>query len=128
MKKQLITASLILCALITKAQPDRRQPPSMEDKIKHTNEFFQKEVGITAAKQKEVSEVFKSFFVAEDKVRKENPPPPPPAPPAKVKASMDKLIQERDAKLKQILTAEEFAKFKAKEKQMHPPPPPPPQN
>ena len=105
MKKNIIMVSLLAFVLATHAQ-ERRQPPTMEDKLKHTNEFFQKEVGIPTAKQQQVAEVFKTFFTEEDKVRKENPPPKPPPPPsAKVKASMDKLIAERDARLKKILSA-----------------------
>jgi len=120
MKKHVTTIAFLL-VVITAAAQERRKPPTVEEKIRHTNEFLKKEVGLPAAKQKQVDAIFKDFFTAEDKVRKDNPPPPPPP---GVKEAMDKLLQQRDAKLKQVLTAAEFSRFKEKEKQMHPPPPP----
>jgi hypothetical protein len=41
-----------------------------------------------------------------------------------VKEAMDKLVKDRDDKIKSILSDDQFKKFKEAEKKLHPPPPP----
>lgn len=127
MKKQIITASLLFFVIVTRAQQPQ-QPPSIEDRLKHTSEVLQKEVQPSAAQQSQIDAAFKVFFIAMDKLHKENPPPLPPPPDPKVKEAMDKLVKERDDKLKTILTEEQFKKYKEVEKKLLPPKPGSPDN
>ncbi len=122
MKKQIITAWLLLFVILTNAQ-EPPKPPSIEERLKKTNELLLKEVQLNDGQLNQVETVFKNFFEAMDKLRKDNPPPPPPPPDPKVKEAMDKLVKERDEKIKQVLTEDQFKKFKEAEKKLHPPKP-----
>jgi len=132
MKQLIIIAGFIAIAFIAKAQPPI--PPSIEERLKKTNEVIQKEVQPTAAQKAAIEAAFKTFFTNADKLRKENPPPPPPPPDPKVKEAMDKLVKERDESVKKVLTAAQYEKYKEAAKKLHPPgpgekngPPPPAQ-
>jgi hypothetical protein len=121
MKKMMIAAGSMLLALAVNAQqPAPPRQPSLEERLKRNKEILQKEVQPTAAQQSAIESVFKTFFAAADKVRKDNPPPPPDP---KVKAAMDKLAAERDASIKKILTEAQFKKYVEAEKKMRPPKP-----
>ena len=129
MKKNIVTVFALLFVLVLRAQetppgPPPLKPPSIEERLKRTNELFLKEVVLTESQQKEIELAFKSFFAAEDKLRKENPPPPPPPPDPKVKEAMDKLVKERDEQVKKVLSEEQFKKYKEAADKMHPPGPP----
>lgn len=135
MKKALITAASLLFVMVAMAQETSPQgkppgqpppPPSLEERLKKTNEMLQKEIKPNDMQQKALEDAFREFFVATDQVRKDNPPPPPPPPNPKVKEAMDKLVKERDDKIRKVLTDEQFKKFKEAEKTKHPHPPPPP--
>lgn len=133
MKKIILATGFLAFAIVARAQP---KPPSIEERLKHTNEILQKEVQPNASQKTAIENVFKTFFTAADKLRKDNPPPPPPPPDPKAKEAMDKLIKERDEKVKQVLTASKYEKYKEAAKKLHPPKPgeeigahlPPPQN
>jgi Spy/CpxP family protein refolding chaperone len=122
MKKILTGAGFLLFTLITNAQQPPN-PPTIEERLKRTDEVIQKEVQPTAEQKTAIESAFKNFFTAADKLRKDNPPPPPPPPDPKVKDAMDKLIKERDDKIKQVLTAEQYKKYTEAEKKLHPPRP-----
>ena len=125
MKRIIIGSALLLFTLATKAQeqPKPPKPPTVEERLKKTNEVLQKEVQPTAAQKAAIETAFKKFFTDADKLRKENPPPPPPPPDPKVKEAMDKLIKERDEAVKKILTPAQFEKYKVAAKKLHPPKP-----
>lgn len=136
MKRHLIAAGLVLFVIVAKAQPTGQpphQPPSIEERLKKTNEVLRNEVTLNATQQKAVEAAFKKFFAGADKLHKENPPPPPPPPDPKVKAAMDKLVQERDEEVKKVLSADQYKKYLEATKKLHPPKPggpdgpPPPQ-
>ena len=117
----MIAAGSMLFALAVRAQqPAPPRQPGMEERLKRTNEIMEKEVRPTAAQQASIESVFKTFFAAADKVRKDNPPPPPDP---KMKAAMDKLAAERDESIKKILTEAQFKKYVEAEKKMRPPKP-----
>ncbi len=131
MKKIIIIPALLFFALVVKGQPPK--PPSIEERLKRTNEVLQQEVQPNAAQKTAIETAFKKFFTDADKLRKDNPPPPPPPPDPKVKEAMDKLVKERDEAVKKILTAAQYEKYKAAAKKLQPPkpgerngPPPPP--
>jgi hypothetical protein len=137
MKKLIIAAGFVLFVTAAKAQPPQPPgPPSIEERLKRTNEVIQQEVQLTTAQKTSIESTFKTFFTAEDKLRKDNPPPPPPPPDPKVKEAMDKLVKERDESIKKILTEAQYQKYKEAAKKLQPPkpgekgkggPPPPPQ-
>lgn len=142
MKKYISAAILSLFVIVARPQqqgqqpPQPPKPPTIDERIKKTNEVLQKEVTLTDAQKTAVEKAFRNFFTAADKVRKDNPPPPPPPPDPKVKEAMDKLVKERDDAVKQILTVDQYNKYKEAVKKLHPPkpggpggpPPPPPSN
>lgn len=121
MKKTAIITSLLFIGFCATAQPPK--PPSMEEKLKHTNEIIKQEVQPNATQQAAIETAFKTFFTAEEKLRKDNPPPPPPPPDPKVKEAMDKLMKERDESIRKILTAAQYEKYKEAAKKLHPPKP-----
>lgn len=124
MKKMMIAAGSMLFALAVNAQqPVPPGQPSLEERLKRTNAILKKDVQPTNTQQAAIESVFKTFFAAADKLRKDNPPPPPPSPDPKVKAAMDKLAAERDANIKKILTEAQFKKYVEAEKKMRPPKP-----
>jgi len=134
MKKIILATGFLAFAIVTKAQPPK--PPSIEERLKHTNEILQKEVQPSASQKTAIENAFKTFFAAADKLRKDNPPPPPPPPDPKGKDAMEKLIKERDENVKKVLTAPQYEKYKEAAKKLHPPkpgegkdgPPPSPHN
>jgi len=135
MNKNILLTVLLLCVLTTIKAQQPLAPPTIEERLKRTNEVLQQELQFSATQQKAIEAAFKNFFTAEDKFRKDNPPPPPPPPDPKVKEVMDKLVKERDEAVKKILTAEQYKKYTEAAKKLHPPkpgekngPPPPPQN
>ena len=127
MKKIIIAAGLILFAVHVKAQQDKQhgppKPPSVEERLKHTNEVITKEVQPTANQKAAIEKIYKQFFADADALRKDNPPPPPPPPDKKVKEAMDKLVKERDESIEKILTDAQFKKYKEAAKKLHPPKP-----
>lgn len=108
--------------IVAKPQPPGQppKPPSPEERIRHTTEILQKEITLTPAQKAAVEAAFKQFFTAADKIRKENPPPPPPPPDPKVKEAMDKLVADRDASVKKILTAQQYEQYREALKKLHP--------
>lgn len=140
MKKLIIASGLIFFAIAIKAQqPHAPKAPGMEERLKRTNEILQKEVQPSPAQSAAMESVFKTFFIAADQLRKDNPPPPPPPPDPKVKTAMDQLAKERDESIKKILTEGQYKKYVVAEKSLRPPkhgepndpsgvPPPPQKN
>jgi hypothetical protein len=129
MKNSIVAFVLIFSLFKLQAQPPGSQgkPPSMEERIKKTNETIQKEIQLSASQKLTIEKAFRTFFISADKVRKDNPPPN-----ANGKVAMEKLEAERDETIKTILTAEQFTKYKKAVKSLRPPMkgenrPPPPQ-
>ena len=121
MKKIKIFTILFLAVAFCKSQD--RPHPSPEEHLKRSQEMLQKELQMNADQQKKVEQAFKDFITEAEKLHKENPPPPPPPIDPKVKAAMDKLVQERDARIRSVLSAEQYKKYLEVEKKMRPPHP-----
>jgi hypothetical protein len=139
MKRTIGIALLISIASIGRAQDGPPKPPSIEDRLKHTKEVIEKDLQLTPAQEKQLMETYTLFFNQMDKLHKDAPPPPPPPPPPpmdpKMKEQFDKLVKERDDKMKSILSEEQYNKYLEAVKKLHPrhpgkgdgtPPPPPP--
>lgn len=142
MKRTIGLALLLGAALLGRAQ-DMPKPPSMEDRLRHTKEVIEKEVPLNAVQQKQLILVYSDFFTQIDKLHKDAPPPPTPPPPPppppmdpKMKEQFEKLVKERDEKMKTVLTDDQYKKYLEAVKNLHPhhhgegdknmPPPPPP--
>ena len=121
MKRIKIFAILFLAVAFCNAQD--KPHPSPEEHLKRSQEMLQKELQMNSDQQKKVEQAFKDFMVEAEKLHKENPPPPPPPMDPKVKAALDKLEQERDAKVKMALTAEQYKKYVEVAKKMRSPHP-----
>ncbi len=143
MKKYIFSVLVACCfGFISYAQPGGERPghkpPTTEEKLKHVSERLDKELSLTPEQKEKVLGAYKKFFVAIDneiaKSGKPVPPPPPPPPPPIKKEIADKLTAERDATIKTILSAEQFAKYKTEADKMRPRhhkdqnPPAPPEN
>lgn len=121
--KLLLTVFTMLMATASFAQPPK--PPSTAERLKHVTEKLEKELQLSADQKQKVLNAYKDFFEAAEKLHGNNPPPPPPPPPPVDKEEMDKLLKERDSKIKGILNEEQFKKFQSVEaKKRHPAPPP----
>jgi len=120
--KKLLIVSILLCLNISlQAQaPEPPKPPTIEERLKHTNEILQKELQLSANQKAAIAASFKTFFTAEDQLRKDNPPSPPDP---KIKAAMDKLAKQRDESIKKILTEAQYQIYLETEKKMRPPMP-----
>ncbi|HVZ26058.1 MAG TPA: hypothetical protein VG842_08390 [Sediminibacterium sp.] len=119
----------LLCILVTgklAAQQGVPQPPTPEQKLRHVTEMIDKQMTLTGTQQDVIRKAYRDFFQAEEALRKKSGrpemPPPPPPPPAD-KAAMDKLVQQRDAKIKSVLSADAYQKYQALEQSMRPPGP-----
>ena len=121
MRQVKILITLLLAVSFCKAQEGQR--PSPEEHLKRSQEMLQKELQMNADQQKIVEEAFKEFKTAAEKLHKENPPPPPPPMDPKVKEALDKLVQQRDAKIKSTLTEDQYKKYLEVEKKLRPPHP-----
>ena len=129
MKKIIMAFSLLLAFTYGKSQ-DQPQRPSMQEHLKKTQEILQKELQLNLTQKQKVEAAFQEFMIAAQKLHEQNPPPPPPPPDPKVKAAFDKLVAERDARIKEVLTEDQYKKYLEVEKTLRPPhpggPPPPP--
>jgi hypothetical protein len=121
MRHIILTAFGLLIVFFAAAQQHR--PPSPEERMKRTREVLDKEVNLTPDQVKKVEMAFADFFKAADQLRKDNPPPPPPPPDPKVKEKMDQLEALRDEKIRKVLTADQYEKYKAASSKLKPPPP-----
>jgi hypothetical protein len=140
MKRSIGIALLMSIAFLGKAQ-DAPKPPSVEDRLKHTKEVIEKDLQLTPAQENQLIQAYTDFFNQMEKLHKDAPPPPPPPPPPpmdpKMKEQFDKLVKERDEKMKQVLSEDQYKKYLEAVKKLHsrhsggkgentPPPPPPP--
>ena len=118
-----VTFLIILALAVGFCTAQERPHPSMEDHLKRSQEMLQKELQMNSEQQKKVGQAFKDFMVEAEKLHKQNPPPPPPPMDPKMKAALDSLEQLRDAKVKNVLTAEQYKKYIGVAKKMRPPHP-----
>lgn len=126
MKK--ILHSILGLFVITSLMAQPPQPPSVEQSLQQLQAALAKEMTLSPGKQKIINESFKTFFGEMDKLRGKSDPPAPPK-----KEAVDKLASQRDAKIKKVLTAEEYKKYLEVEKKLRPKPgnqdgAPPPQH
>jgi len=122
----LIAITGFCCQSLLAQPPQPPKPPSPEERLKKVSERLDKELHLTAVQKEKVLAAYKTFFADIEKNKSKNPPPPPP-PVSKEVA--DKLSKERDAKIKEVLSAEQFKKYVEVEKTLRPKPPgnmPPP--
>lgn len=106
---------------------DAPKPPGKEERLKHVSEKMEKELKLNASQKAKLTEAYKTFFSEMEALRKKengsNPPPPPPPPPPRDKAAVDRLVKERDAKVKASLTTAQYQQYVELEKTMRPPGP-----
>jgi len=128
MKKVVFFLIIQICVLFAHSQPPK--PPGIEERIKRTNELLMSELKLTNAQSTVIEKEFKQFFIQADKLREDNPPPPS----DKVKQALEKLMKERDNKVKISLSPDQFKKYLSVVSKLHPPRPgdrsgggPPPQ-
>lgn len=125
MKKNLcIVAFLLLMASFGNAQTEKQRPPkrpTIEEQLKRVTAELNKHPDLTPSQKEKVLDAYKTFFTEiEKESKKEKPLPPPPPPPPVKREVADKLSKERDAKIKEVLTEDQFKKYLEIEKAMRP--------
>ncbi|MDE3251967.1 MAG: hypothetical protein KGO92_04110 [Bacteroidota bacterium] len=123
--KRLFTGIAFCCSvLFAKAQPPKA--PGIEERLAHVTGKLEKEIELTSVQKEKIKAAYQQFFASMEKLRdkdgKQQPPPPPPPPPAD-KAAVEKLSNERDAQIRKVLSAAQYAKYTEIEKTMRPPGP-----
>ena len=125
MKKNIaLVAFLLLTSGFVMAQQNDgnrpHKPPTVEERLKRITAELNKYPDLTTAQKETIEAAYKTFFADMDKnISKDFTPPPPPPPPVK-KEVADKLSAERDAKIKEVLTPEQYAKYLEVERTMRP--------
>ena len=127
MKKKLIILLGNVCLLFVfaKAQPPMPgKPHNAEEGVKQVTEKMEKDLKLSSSQKEKVTAAYKDFFSEMEKQSsKDSKQPPMPPPPPVRKEVADKLSGERDAKIKAVLSADQYQKYIALEKTMRPPMP-----
>lgn len=110
-KITLLAMLMFVGILSTQAQQGQRRTP--EERTKMVVDKLNDSLKITQVQQTDISPVYLDYYKAQDKLREGLAPGTRPE-----RADMDKLTEERDAKLKIILTPEQFTKLKEMEAAM----------
>ena len=104
--------------------------PSIEDRLKKTNEILTKELQLNLTQINTVSQAFSSFFRQVDKLLKNNPPPPNP----NQLKQIENFEKERDRNIIPTLNAGQIKRYNEIILKLRPPKPgeenqqgPPPQ-
>ena len=114
MKKfRLLFLFVFVAAFTTQAQQGGGQRRTPEERTKMVIERMADSLKISAVQQKDVNSVFMDYYKAQDKLREGLAPGTRPE-----RADIEKTITDRDAKLKIILTEQQFTKYKEMEAAM----------
>ena len=107
MKKQILFVLFMLfagTAVVNAQGPQRR---TVEERVKMTMEKVTPALALDKAQESRTDSVFTTYYKDMDKLRESMQPGTPPD-----RSVFEKLVTERDEKLKGILTADQFKKFK----------------
>jgi type IV secretory pathway VirB10-like protein len=125
MKKNILLMMMLLIVAFTSfaQEPNEKRPPkppTIEEHLSRVSQELNKQTKLTAEQKEKILAAYKTFFTQIESYRKkENQPPPPPPPPVS-KEVADKLTGERDAKIKEFLSADDFKKYLEIEKSLRP--------
>jgi hypothetical protein len=112
-KITLFVMLMFIGILSTQAQQGGFQRRTPEERTKMQVDRMGDSLKISAAQQKDVSTVFMDYYKAHDKLREGLAPGTRPE-----RADIEKTVADRDAKLKIILTEQQFTRFKDMEAAM----------
>lgn len=114
MKKILFVALiLMLGTLATQAQGSGGfQRRTVEERVKTIHDKMDSAFKPAADKLKEIDETFTAYYKAQDKLREEMMSGGERPDPQVMREKMQPLTEERDGKLKKILTEEQYKKWK----------------
>jgi hypothetical protein len=107
MKKQIVLVLFMLfagAAVVNAQGPQRR---IVEERVKSAMEKMTPALSLNATQQTQVDSVFTDYYKAMDKFRETLQPGTPPD-----RTQFEKFGNDRDEKLKKVLTADQFKKFK----------------
>ncbi len=94
-------------------------PPSLDERMKRVEEIILKPLALTAAQKETANKAFRDFYVEMDKLGKAQPGATTPPD----RSRMEPLEKARDAKIKQVISAAQYAKYLDLEKAARPPRP-----
>jgi hypothetical protein len=94
-------------------------PPSTEERLKTLQEKVIKPLALNTAQNNAIIKAYKEFYTGMQNLKKAevNPQPPPD------KSKVEPLEKARDEKIRQVLSGEQFMKYKELEKASRPPRP-----
>lgn len=110
---KLLFLFVIIATFSTQAQPGGGQRRTPEERTKMVIERMADSLKISAVQQKDLSDIYMNFYKGQDQLRDALQPGERPK-----REDLERLSTDRDAKLKAVLTEEQFNKFKAMEAAM----------
>ncbi len=116
MKQFMLAATMLLATAFCNAQDHRpMKPPPPEQRWERESQKFAETIKPAAAQLQQLKVVFFSFYKDMDALHDNNKETRPP------KEAMDKILDQRRADVKKVLSATDFEKFKTIERELGPP-------
>ena len=113
MKSKLILVVMLMFLGIFSSRAQGFQRRTVEERTKMAIDRLVDSVKISDVQQKDITAVFTDYYKAQDKIREGLAPGARPE-----RADMEKIMLERDTKLKIILTEDQYNRFKEMESAM----------
>jgi hypothetical protein len=107
MKKQLVFVLVMLFAGIITANAQGPQRRTVEERVKMTMEKVTPALALDKTQEAGVDSAFSNYYREMDKAREKMEPGTPPD-----RSLFEKMVADRDEKLKKVLSPEQFQKFK----------------
>jgi hypothetical protein len=110
MKSKIILAAIFAVSSLTTVIAQDRQPVPVEERVKKTIERLKPELTLTEQQEKDLAPVYTDYYNAMTKLREADTRPSP--------EDRKKLTDDRDEKLKKVLSEDQFKKLKGQEEKM----------
>lgn len=110
MKSKIILAAMLAVSSLTTVIAQDRQQVPVEERVKKTIERIKPELTLTEQQEKDITPVYTDYYNAMAKLREAGTRPSP--------EDRKKLTDERDEKLKKVLSEEQMKKLKDLEEKM----------
>lgn len=110
MKSKIILAAILAVSSFTTVMAQDRQQVPVEERVKKTIERIKPELTLTEQQEKDITPVYTDYYNAMTKLREAGTRPSP--------EDRKKLTDERDEKLKKVLSEDQMKKLKELEEKM----------
>ncbi len=102
-KKSLLVIIVILITTGAFAQQENRQPPAIEKRVENVIAKIEKKIEIDESQKATIEKAFTEFFTGADEKMKSGERP--------AKAEMEVLENQRDNKIKEVLSQEKYETY-----------------